>query len=562
MNDLFDSFSKFDKTVSKEIKKYSGLLGLTPDKNSAVEVPNRNGYIYVRFRDNQSEVIQAYNDKVSPANNLPVLVARQANRWIVLGRDIDRYENWGTYAPFLPEHGFQHEFPRDNPGGDIVFSYVDQIMPLNVFPSGSPGSPNVLMAGYSYKKSDDSWAYVGETGTQSLLLYVPTDNQARVILVYLDRDTGNPGILVNSGTALAANLTGTHDILQYLPPNTALQEPVKAVRLVSGTTYIGWDNLYDVRQFFSRDITGSGGSTPTFNANRVVITDDFGNQTVDPHFYFDYGSNILIVGADSVPLTTTNMVNIVGSGTSPSWNLWAYGSNVRGLAAFERAGGTQDNPTAVQDGWPLGRVAWRGYDGADVNSFGTTRAQIEARALGNFVSGSNAGTEIVFSITPTGTVSLVDFLTLDENGLDILYGTYNISGSPHVHYAIDTLGTHGLGYQVPASTTEYTAPFKGVIDGSAQQTNWPVGGVLKNLTFACGSQPATGSLVVTVYVNGNPTTLVATCAAGDSGTFQDTTHEVIISGGYGIRFNITNNATSNGASLGAITVALETPVTT
>ena len=73
-SNLFDSFADFDETVEKQVKKYSGLLGL-PVAARTVQVPNRNGYVYVRLRDNNSELVQAYNDKVSPKYNLPVLVA-------------------------------------------------------------------------------------------------------------------------------------------------------------------------------------------------------------------------------------------------------------------------------------------------------------------------------------------------------------------------------------------------------------------------------------------------------------------------------------------------------
>jgi hypothetical protein len=85
-------------------------------------------------------------------------------------------------------------------------------------------------------------------------------------LVYLDTDSGSPGILVNTGTPFAASVTGTAGIVQYLPNVSATQEPLYGFRLVSGTFAVTWDNLYNVRQFYG----GGSASTGTTSDHEAL----------------------------------------------------------------------------------------------------------------------------------------------------------------------------------------------------------------------------------------------------------------------------------------------------
>jgi len=253
---LKNSLASYDKSLEKTKQSYSGLLGFTMDGVRQVEHATRNGFVYVRIGDNLSEVVQAFNDKVSPVYDLPVLIERNRNRWIVTGRDSARYSNWGTSYPFLPKHGDQHSFNREGNtgGGDAVAIYPDQFMPLLVYPSGTFGAGMLMVAPYVLQRDTD-FIYVGNTGTENLLPYRPTNNQAVMGLVYLNTDTGNPGVLI--GSPFASSITGTASVLSHLPYPSSTQEPLYGFRLVSGTTSLVWDNLYNVRQFYG------GGSLTT-----------------------------------------------------------------------------------------------------------------------------------------------------------------------------------------------------------------------------------------------------------------------------------------------------------
>lgn len=95
-----------------------GLLGVPLGGEKRVQVPGRANYVYVRLRGDLSELIQAYNDQVSPAYNLPILVTRDdidKSKYRVYGKDLGRYNDWGTSA-YLPLHGWSHSFPPDNSG--------------------------------------------------------------------------------------------------------------------------------------------------------------------------------------------------------------------------------------------------------------------------------------------------------------------------------------------------------------------------------------------------------------------------------------------------------------
>lgn len=224
-----------------------GSLGIPIDGRKTVDVPNRQSYVYVRLRDNQNEVVQAFNNKVATSYNLPVILEREGNRYKVQGVNTQRYENnWYNSAPYLPNHGVSHSFPEGG-GGDIVWVFERQIMPALVYPNTNTGT-NVKMFGYPFLAQDDTWRLVGNTGTQELIGYRPITGALSVMaLVYLDSITGNPGVLVNSGTQFPQFLTGSQ-IYPYLPVPSSTQIPLAGVRLSTGTSRISWENIYGVRQ--------------------------------------------------------------------------------------------------------------------------------------------------------------------------------------------------------------------------------------------------------------------------------------------------------------------------
>ena len=239
-----------NKTKQDEVLYIPGSLGMTINGERSVEVPSRAGFVYVRLRNDLSETVQAYNDKVSPVYNLPVVVVRDKtnkNYYTIYGKDTGVYTNWGSTA-YLPKHGAQHSFNPDSPGADITWVYDDQIMQFAAVPSGSSSGMNLIIEpGVFYSERYDRWIYGGNTGTQSLTTFLPTGTQQRSVLCYIDWD-GNPKL--SGGSYFATNITGTSQVLGTLPIMPAdVEIPVCAIRLLSGTSTISWDNLYNLRQF-------------------------------------------------------------------------------------------------------------------------------------------------------------------------------------------------------------------------------------------------------------------------------------------------------------------------
>lgn len=482
---LFDAVKTQKENTEQSKLRIYGSLGIPLGGERLVEVPNRNSFVYVRLRDNQNEVIQAFNNKVSPAYNLPVIVEREGNRYIVVSVDTQRYQNnWNSFSSYLPRHGNTHSHnSAGGGGGDVVFVYDKQFMPLLSMPSGSDGGPNVILNGYTMRNElNNTWRYLGNTGTQSLLQYVPTGSNAVMVLVYLDLVTGNPGILVNSGSYFPNNITGTAEIVPYIPqisnPNFV---PDSAIRLVTGTSVIGWDNIYDLRQFIKHNPTGTSmfiqslgqplGSAGTLNfigeagsvsisgsTARIVITGSAGGGsggintgTLDARY--------LKLNADNDPLTGT--LQIIPTG-SLRYAVYAESDGDFTVGDFEQYSGVNGNSTD-----PV-VFLYRGRLSGGVNPFFT--APILKIWADDVPTGTNAGgllqyqtngTNIVTDINPhvtnTGTSAMFDTeFALSPNGLLLLLkndgspkfyvnasGTAFSNGEPLIKEAPFNSGTYG-----------------------------------------------------------------------------------------------------------------------
>lgn len=247
---LTKSLDSLDTVKQNKIKEFPGILGSQFKGQTLVEVPNREGYVYVRLRSDPNEIIQAYNSVVSPVYGLPVIVTRDStlNGYLIKNRDLGMYSNWGSSA-YLPRHGAQHSFPDNNWGGDIVWVYGRQFTPLCVTPAtGSSGGNYVFVNPYVYY-IDGIWDYAGGVATANLLGSKPTGSGAVAVVVYLD-GTGSVQTIA-SANFNEANTT-IQSMIPYLPalPNTSCV-PLGAVRLLSGTSLISWNEIFDLRPIIS-----------------------------------------------------------------------------------------------------------------------------------------------------------------------------------------------------------------------------------------------------------------------------------------------------------------------
>lgn len=139
----------------------------------------------------------------------------------------------------------------------------------------------------------------------------------------------------------------------------------------------------------------------------------------------------------------------------------------------------------------------------------------------------------------------------------------HVGGDGGTLYYSDVLGAHGLLATIAASGTQFLCPFVTGLQAVATTLGYPEAGTLKNCYFRiAGTQPASGSLVCTLTVNGVATAIVVTVPAGSTtGTFSDTTHTAAISAGDRIGWTIVNNASGTSAQVGFVSVGVEKQTT-
>jgi hypothetical protein len=260
MSKLTSSFRDLKKQTEPKQVLFSGTLGVKLGGHQIVDVPGRPGFVYVQLLNNLSELIQAYNGVVASIYGLPILVQRNQDKYEVYGRDTLRYQNWGN-TPFLPIHGNTHSFNRaGGGGGDLVWVHQEQFYPLSITPSGTYESSNVLVAPYIYNWYGD-WHYYPGGGSPNVASAWPTGSSStQVLLLCLDGDTEVLHFITGS-VEVPHLITGSAGLVPHIPdydPNDDI--PLAVICVTTGTTTIGWDEIYDVRQFFCREQSGGGGS--------------------------------------------------------------------------------------------------------------------------------------------------------------------------------------------------------------------------------------------------------------------------------------------------------------
>jgi hypothetical protein len=123
----------------------------------------------------------------------------------------------------------------------------------------------------------------------------------------------------------------------------------------------------------------------------------------------------------------------------------------------------------------------------------------------------------------------------------------------------ETLGAFLNGTTVPASTTYHSCPFKIGVDAVTNSFPIPQAGTLANLAVRISvAQPASGSLVCTLYVNNVATALTVTIPAGAAAPSNhvDSTNTVALAANDILRWVFQNNATAASATLTAVTTLL------
>lgn len=477
------SFSK-EKVSNKTI--YYGELGVTLGGSQVVDVPGRDGFVFVRIKGNTSELIQALNSSVPSAYGLAVLLHREGTNYKIIGKDVRAYSNQGTQIPGgvfpLPRHGGQHSFaPELNIGADPVWVFDKQFMRMLTYPSGSSTLLTINPAFYEW---NGSWKYAQNTGSINFAPYVPTiTGSARMALLYIS--PADNGLKIAAGTPFSGDITDKGQLAQYIPDvdrNTSI--PLAAVKLITGTTSILWTDLYDMRDFYTvskrfegiaiqDDSTPVGTGTVLNFGNNLSVSMAGGIATINAAAGGGGGGGqIGIMGWDEgIPLGTGTTLNFVG----PNVDASISGSVIR-VFVTGSSGGTNPPVTGsvvVQDeGQPLGSVTVLNFVGAgvDVSVSGTT-ARVHVTGSAPSISWLSSEKFIVDNLTPQATGSNTNF--------SLLYSM--VSGTSNLYYngVRQKVGDHytvGAGLNsvatlfTPTSPDNLIATYEITVSGSVTQS--------------------------------------------------------------------------------------------
>ena len=309
----------YDDTLAKTPSDMPGEIGAVINGKRRTNVVGRGGFVYVRLRTNLSEPIQAYNDKVFPGFGVAVIVRWVNNRYEIVGRDSQRYQEWETDTPEISKHGNSHSLDVEggNIGTDPAWIYPYQFIPGLVSPYNQSGAQNVYVHPFPILYGGE-WLYAGNTGTPSLIAYSPTSGTV-FVLITVDAETGNPALFATTGTYVTWNISGSNQYVPYLPNVDIVRYlPLSFAILQSGTTSMSWSNLRDVRQWISTSQSGTSG-----------------------------GGASLAFQDEGVPLGTPGTVNFVGGNVSVTIS----GTVARVFVTGSSGGATDHNSlTGLQGG--------------------------------------------------------------------------------------------------------------------------------------------------------------------------------------------------------------------
>lgn len=529
-NNLRKSIRKVKSAFVSPEATYYGDLGITIEGKRQVSVPGRDGYVYVRLRSSTSELITALNDKVDLQYNLPVKLKRNGSIYEIIGVNRERYSTWDVERSSVPKHAKTHTFDKDGNviGSDAVFISNYQFLPSLVTPFSSETSENVYIYPY-LNRYGGNWTYYGNTGTASLIPYKPASGTS-LVLISMDMDTGNPHYLATTGTYIDIRVTGTSQLINYIPSNIPSSViPIGLVRLTPSTSTISWANVYDVRPHFSSPSTGtsngggsgivgvvvqeegvvqgtgtvfnfigdnvsvsisgsvarvyvtgsSGGGVPSFVTGSIPYAGADGILTENnPLLWWDetyrgfrIGRSSLFNFADTFPIgiTAKNADETISVG------IYVYGTGSSGAPSSlwngYRSRGTPTAPLPVRSGDIFASVVGRGYDGG---SF-AAQSRINFFANGDMVTGTYAPTGIDFLVIPSGSSAVRSQLTIYGNSVNQPTGsTYNIGGQPYSHTLASSTSVLASGVPLTATLGTYqdtglsiTLPYAGTYRVSA-----------------------------------------------------------------------------------------------
>lgn len=249
-------------------------LGAYINGQKTISVNDQPDYVWVRIAGNTSQRAKAFNSHaggVASHWDLPIIITKDRinpDIWKVVGRDVRRYESWISSAslesssPYLPAHGSDHSFSAmAGTGNDPTWVFKRQFMPM--LPHPAPTGTMGIKIGSDFYYYGGRYRWFASTGTVDFTAQLPTGAaNGRFITIYIDGETGNPAYL--TGTEINT-IYPPIDPGEFIPIPSSLQGvPLAAVFLLTGTSRIGWGEIYDLR-FPNEPVQGTGSFLGTFD---------------------------------------------------------------------------------------------------------------------------------------------------------------------------------------------------------------------------------------------------------------------------------------------------------
>jgi len=259
---LEGALSKLIGDKADKLELVPASVGAYINGRKTVQVVDKPDYIWVRVRGTTEQRTQAFNSHPSGVGHhwdLPVLIYKDPafpQIWKVYGRDIERYTDWEGVAYQVP-HGRSHSFLGGSQkcGDDPVWVAREQITPLQPHPKPTGTCAIDISSDFYYFGGRYHWFTA--TGTIDLCAsFLPTGgHHGKFVTVYLDGDTGNPAYL--EGPEFDLILAPTDPGIYISVPTDEQGVPVAACLMTTGTTWVGWGELYDLR-FIQSPVVATG----------------------------------------------------------------------------------------------------------------------------------------------------------------------------------------------------------------------------------------------------------------------------------------------------------------
>ncbi len=421
------------KRVEPKFQFTRGLLG---DGNGNVDVPDRDGFSYVRPDRNSNKVFEMFNKQAFAADGTPILIGElpwQPGLQQVLGIDWDTYltVGWANRFAGIAQHGDTHVW-RDGFIGEDPFSiYRRQIFDLRCEPLGS-GTTSVLVTPYGVNDTGVFKSWPGSPGIDLSAAIPSATGTIRNALVYWDfsGDTLYGTLGISTGTLT----TVTETSIPSKPVEPQGTIPSAFVELQGGQNQIKEEHIKDARPLFVPYPGGDGVKVSKIYdsdfENEALTSDADGNLTLNGTGTFTIPSDIIHAGD---PDTKVGFAND------------AVEITVGGLSMFKLENTTQDLLT-------LGP----GSGDVDIDFNGDMFLE---GSSGNLSIGTSVNSGERFSVQgATGQPLSIAFFTGDGDGTD---------NANFVIYGVGTPGSVAnrerllFGYNVPAGAFRFQSEAQG-----------------------------------------------------------------------------------------------------